>query len=110
MQGDKGIRKPKLGEKHKGKDNQLTNAKTSVFPPPWLSGSSWRLPLVKDMNQADDDLLWLVALLESVLASSSWASLKMPTRPLQWQGRLGQDCQLEITESPLSVCRVVSSG
>ena len=115
MQGDTGIRKPKEGEKHEGRGNQLTEVKNVRSPP---SPASWHHFLLKDVNQANDHgLPWLVELLKSVLASSSWAWSKMPARSLQWKGREARrcqlqktDCQLTIMESRLFICRVVTSG
>jgi hypothetical protein len=106
--------------REKSMKEEVITYKTSVLPSPQLSRSGWPLFLLKDVSQADDhDIAWLMELLQSVLASSSWASLKTPARSLQWKGRLGQalsttgektDFPLKMMESPLSVWRVVSSG
>ena len=67
MNGDKGVRKPKQGEKDEGVGltYEVQNVRSPHSPP------LWRLFLLKYVNQADDrDLAWLVELLESVLASA----------------------------------------
>ena len=69
------------GEKS-AKEEVTNSLKSNVRSPP--SPASWRHFLLKDVNQADDHgLPRLVELLESLLASSSWASFKTPARSLK---------------------------
>lgn len=79
-------------------ESELNEVKTSVLPPSQLSSSSWRHFLLTDVNQAGDHgLPWLVELLESVLASLE--------RTLR-----ADVVDYGLTEYPLSVCGVVTSG
>jgi hypothetical protein len=87
--GCKVIREFRSQSEKKRAKGEVTNLQTVRSP----HSPALRLELASlpSERQGDDrDLAWLVELLESVLASSIWASLKTPARSLLWKERLGQ--------------------